>query len=61
MAITLIKTFRLNSPDGSVKNYLGCGNVTEKNMIKNIIQNQRKIAYSRDMTVYERDKIGVWF
>lgn len=48
----LLKTFRLNSPDGPVKTYLGCGDVTEKKQYKNIIQNQRKMAYSRGMPVY---------
>lgn len=39
--------FRLHSPDGPVKTYLGCGDVTEEKQYKNIIQNQRKMAYSR--------------
>ena len=32
--ITLLRTFRLNSPDGPVKTYLGCGDVTENNSVR---------------------------
>ena len=61
MAITLLKTFRLNSPDGPVKNYLGCGDVTEKNSIRILFRIKGRWLTVGACLYMRRDKVGVWF